>query len=74
MPRRKPIRRQKTTPYTVYDDFTCPYNPAHGRTYPWSATHGYCPHVDHPKALETGLIPLDQYEAIRAKHAPRPKP
>ena len=72
MPRRKTNRRPRMTTMTAYDDFTCPYNPAHGRTYPWSDTHGYCPHNDHPKALHSGLIRLDEYEAIRAKHAPAP--
>lgn len=71
MPRRKPIRRQRTTPATVYDDWSCPINPSHGRLMDYDyGTRGYCPHHECNGPGPAPVWTTDQIRELREKHAP----
>lgn len=67
--RRKPIRRQRMTTVTVYDDWSCPVNPAHGRLLDYDYGRiAYCPHADCNGAGQSPIWTPEQIRELREKH------
>lgn len=69
-PRRKPIRRPRMTTASVYDDWSCPRNPAHGRLLDYdNGRIGYCPHEECNGAETQNIWTPEQIRTLREKTA-----